>query len=57
MFKIIHGNELTGDELAIPAIRFMEEIKDWAEEYAKTKSIAVATDCMEWLAKTLEIDE
>lgn len=57
MFKIKHENELTGDELAIPAIRFIEEIEDWAEKYAKTKSITVATDCMEWLAKLLEIDD
>ena len=49
MFKIKHENELTGDELA--------KIEEWAEKYARTKSITVATDCMEWLAKLLEIDD
>lgn len=49
MFKIKHENELTGDELI--------KIEEWAEEYAKTKSITVATDCMEWLAKLLGIDD
>lgn len=49
MFKIKHENELTGDELI--------KIEEWAEEYAKTKSITVATDCMEWLARLLGIDD
>lgn len=47
-----------GDEDALVRLAWeLHNLYPKLEEYQRTKSITVATDCMEWLAKTLEIDE
>lgn len=59
MWRIIVPYELDeGDEDALVRLAWeSHNLYPKLKEYQRTKSITAATDCMEWLAKTLEIDE